>query len=45
VLSVLSSSDQGTNVVPLPQAPVWEGEIRAPRAVTGWRQLSVPVER
>jgi hypothetical protein len=45
VLSVLSSSDQGTNVVPLPQAPIWEGEIRAPRAVTGWRQLSVPVER
>jgi hypothetical protein len=45
VLSVLSSSDQGTNVVPLPQAPVWEGQIRAARQVTGWRQLTVPVER
>jgi len=45
VLSVLSSSDQGTNVVPLPAAAVWQGEIRAPRAVTGWRQLSLPVER
>jgi hypothetical protein len=45
VLSVLSSADQGTNVVQLPAATVWEGELRAPRAVTGWRQLSVPVER
>jgi hypothetical protein len=31
--------------VQLPAATVWEGELRAPRAVTGWRQLSVPVER
>ena len=45
VLSVLSSADQGTSVVPLPSAPVWQGEIRAPRAVSGWRQLNVPVER
>jgi hypothetical protein len=45
VLSVLSSADQGANVVPLPAAPVWQGEIRAPRAVSGWRQLSLPVER
>ncbi len=45
VLSVLSSADQGTSVVPLPAAAVWQGEIRAPRAVSGWRQLSVPVER
>jgi hypothetical protein len=45
VLSVLSSADQGTSVVPLPAATVWEGQLRAPRAVTGWRQLSVPVER
>jgi hypothetical protein len=45
VLSVLSSADQGTSVVPLPAAPVWQGEIRAPRAVSGWRQLSLPVER
>jgi len=45
VLSVLSSADQGTSVVALPSAAVWQGEIKAPRAVTGWRQLSVPVER
>jgi hypothetical protein len=45
VLSVLSSADQGTQVVPLPSAPVWQGEIRAARAVNGWRQLNVPVER
>jgi len=45
VLSVLSSSDQGTSVVPLPAATVWEGELSAPRAVSGWRQLNVPVER
>jgi len=45
VLSVLSSADQGTSVVPLPAAPVWQGELRAPRAVNGWRQLSVSVER
>jgi len=45
VLSVLSSADQGTSVVPLPSAPVWQGEIRAPRAVSGWRQLNVPIER
>jgi len=45
VLSVLSSDDQGTSVVPLPAAPVWQGEIHAPRAVVGWRQLSLPVER
>jgi hypothetical protein len=45
VLSVLSSPDQGTSVVPLPASPVWSGEIAADRAVSGWRQLSVPVER
>jgi hypothetical protein len=45
VLSVLNSSDQGTSVVPLPAAAVWTGELRAPRAVSGWRQLNVPVER
>jgi hypothetical protein len=45
VLSVLSSADQGTSVVPLPAAAVWQGELRAPRAVSGWRQLSLPVER
>jgi hypothetical protein len=45
VLSVLSSADQGTSVVPLPSAPVWQGELRAPQAVNGWRQLSLSVER
>ena len=43
--NALRSADQGTSVVPLPAATVWEGELRAPRAVSGWRQLSVPVER
>jgi hypothetical protein len=45
VLSVLSSPDQGTSVVPLPASPVWAGELATDRAVTGWRQLSVSVER
>ena len=45
VLSVLSSPDQGTSVVPLPASPVWAGELATDRAVSGWRQLSVSVER
>ena len=45
VLSVLSSPDQGTSVVPLPASPVWSGELATERAVSGWRQLSVSVER
>jgi hypothetical protein len=45
VLSVLSSPDQGTSVVPLPASPVWSGELATGRAVSGWRQLSVSVER
>jgi hypothetical protein len=45
VLSVLSSPDQGTSVVPLPSSPVWAGELATGRAVSGWRQLSVSVER
>ncbi|HSD28589.1 MAG TPA: SpoIVB peptidase S55 domain-containing protein, partial [Vicinamibacteria bacterium] len=45
VLSVLSSPDQGTSVVPLPASPVWTGELATDRAVSGWRQLSVSVER
>jgi hypothetical protein len=45
VLSVLSSPDQGTSVVPLPSSTIWSGEIATDRAVSGWRQLSVSVER
>jgi hypothetical protein len=45
VLSVLSSPDQGTSVVPLPSSTVWSGELATDRAVSGWRQLSIPVER
>jgi hypothetical protein len=45
VLSVLGSADQGTTVVPLPASAVWEGEIATDQAVTGWRQVAVPVER
>jgi hypothetical protein len=48
VLSVLGSSgssDQGTTVVPLPATKVWEGEIATDRAISGWRQVAVPVER
>jgi hypothetical protein len=45
VLSVLGSADQGTTVVPLPSSPVWAGEIATDQAVSGWRQITVPVER
>jgi hypothetical protein len=45
VLSVLGSSDQGTTVVPLAASPVWSGEIATSRAVSGWRQLTLAVER
>jgi hypothetical protein len=45
VLSVLGSGDQGTSVVPLPASTVWKGEIATDRAVSGWRQVDVPVER
>jgi hypothetical protein len=45
VLSVLSSADQGTSVVPLPASTVWKGELATDRAVTGWRQIAVAVER
>jgi hypothetical protein len=45
VLSVLSASDQGTSVVPLPASTVWSGELATERAVSGWRQVAVPVER
>jgi hypothetical protein len=45
VLSVLGSSDQGTSVVALPASPVWSGELATERAVSGWRQLTLAVER
>jgi hypothetical protein len=45
VLAVLGSSDQGTSVVPLPASPVWSGEIATGRAVSGFRQLTLAVER
>jgi hypothetical protein len=45
VLSVLSSPDQGTSVVPLPASTVWAGELATDRAVSGWRQITVSVER
>jgi hypothetical protein len=45
VLSVLGSSDQGTSVVALPSSPVWSGELATERAVSGWRQLTLAVER
>ena len=45
VLSVLSATDQGTSVVPLPASTVWSGELATERAVSGWRQVAVPVER
>ena len=46
VLSVLSSSDQGTGVVvPLSASTVWKGELATDRAISGWRQIAVSVER
>jgi hypothetical protein len=45
VLSVLGSADQGPPVVPLPSSPVWAGEIATDQAVSGWRQITVSVER
>jgi hypothetical protein len=45
VLSVLSSADQGAGVVPLAASTVWTGELSTEWAVTGWRQITVPVER
>ncbi len=45
VLSVLSSADQGTSVVPLPASTVWSGDLATGRAVSGWRQIAVSVER
>jgi hypothetical protein len=46
VLSVLSSSDQGTGVVvPLASSTVWAGQLVTDRAISGWRQITISVER
>jgi hypothetical protein len=45
VLSVLSSSDQGTSVIPLPTSTVWSHDRRTDYALTGSRQIAVAVER
>jgi hypothetical protein len=45
VLSVLGSSDQGTSVVALASAPVWAQQQRTDYVVSGWRQLTLAVQR
>ena len=45
VLSVLSSSDQGTSVVPLASTPVWRADAPTGCAVSGVRQVAVVVQR
>jgi hypothetical protein len=45
VLSVLSSSEQGASIVPLAASTVWAGERSTEWAVSGWRQVTVSVER
>lgn len=45
VLSVLSSPDQGTSVVPLPATVVWSFDQSLDHAVSGSRQSSISVER
>lgn len=45
VLSVLSSADQGGSVVPLSVSTVWSGDLATGRAVSGSRQVTLPVER
>jgi hypothetical protein len=45
VLSILSSPDQGTSVVPLPQSAVWSFERSLDEAVSGSRQIALAVER
>jgi hypothetical protein len=45
VLSVLGSADQGASLVSLPASPVWQGNLATDRALSGWRQITVPVER
>ncbi len=45
VLSVLGSSGQGTRVVALANAPVWAQQQSTDFAVSGWRQLTLAVQR
>jgi hypothetical protein len=45
VLSVLGGSDEGTGVIPLRTASVWEFDLATDYAVTGSRALSLIVER
>ncbi len=45
VLSVLGSPDQGTNVVALANAQVWSQQQATDYAVSGWRQLTLVVQR
>jgi hypothetical protein len=45
VLSVLGSDEQGTSVVALPSAPVWSQQKQTENAVSGWRQLTIDVQR
>ncbi len=45
VLSVLSSSDQGTSVVPLASTPVSRADAPTGYAVSGVRQVAVVVQR
>jgi hypothetical protein len=45
VLSVLGSPDQGTSVVALANSPVWSGQRVTEYAVSGWRQLTLAVQR
>jgi len=45
VLAVLGGSDEGTGVIPLRTASVWEFDLATEYAVTGSRALSLTVER
>jgi hypothetical protein len=45
VLAVLGGSDEGTGVIPLRTASVWEFDLPTDYAVTGSRALSLTVER
>jgi hypothetical protein len=45
VLAVLGRSDEGTGVIPLRTASVWEFDLTTDYAVTGTRALSLTVER
>jgi hypothetical protein len=45
VLSVLGAAEQGSNVVPIRTATVWDFELPVEYAVTGSRTLTLTVER